>query len=59
MKFQDAMNRITGRQLRTVDTLYGSEDNLEGSAPSPRSAIRSGRAGSAVPAGSQISVCMR
>lgn len=29
-KFQDAMNRITGRHLRTVDILYGSEDNLEG-----------------------------
>lgn len=29
-KFQDAMNRITGRQLKTVDVLYGSEDNLEG-----------------------------
>ncbi|WP_271952585.1 carnitinyl-CoA dehydratase [Ruegeria faecimaris] len=29
-KFQDAMNRITGRQLPTVDILYGSEDNLEG-----------------------------
>jgi len=29
-KFQDAMNRITQRQLQTVDTLYGSEDNLEG-----------------------------
>ena len=29
-KFQDAMNRITRRQLQTVDTLYGSEDNLEG-----------------------------
>lgn len=29
-KFQDAMNRITSRQLRTVDVLYGSEDNLEG-----------------------------
>ncbi len=29
-KFQDAMNRITGRQLRSVDVLYGSEDNLEG-----------------------------
>ncbi len=29
-KFQDALNRITGRQLRTVDVLYGSEDNLEG-----------------------------
>ena len=28
--FQDAMNRITGRQLRSVDVLYGSEDNLEG-----------------------------
>ncbi|WOI32632.1 carnitinyl-CoA dehydratase [Tritonibacter scottomollicae] len=29
-KFQDAMNRVTGRQLRSVDVLYGSEDNLEG-----------------------------
>jgi len=29
-KFQDAMNRITTRQLQTVDVLYGSEDNLEG-----------------------------
>ncbi|MEL6503903.1 MAG: carnitinyl-CoA dehydratase [Pseudomonadota bacterium] len=29
-KFQDAMNRITKRQLRTVDTLYGSEDMMEG-----------------------------
>lgn len=29
-KFQDIMNRITKRQLRTVDALYGSEDNLEG-----------------------------
>ncbi len=29
-KFQDAMNRITKRQLRTVDTLYASEDQLEG-----------------------------
>ncbi|MEM9148319.1 MAG: carnitinyl-CoA dehydratase [Pseudomonadota bacterium] len=29
-KFQDAMNRITQRQLGTVDILYGSEDNLEG-----------------------------
>lgn len=29
-KFQDAMNRITNRQLRTVDILYGSEDQLEG-----------------------------
>lgn len=30
MKFQDAMNLITSRQFATVDTLYGSEDNLEG-----------------------------
>lgn len=30
MKFQDAMNRITGRQFETVDVLYGSEDNMEG-----------------------------
>ena len=29
-KFQDAMNRITGRHLRTVDKLYSSEDHLEG-----------------------------
>ena len=28
--FQDAMNRITGRHLRTVDVLYASEDQLEG-----------------------------
>ena len=30
MSFQDAMNRITGRQFETVDVLYGSEDNAEG-----------------------------
>lgn len=29
-KFQDALNRITKRQLKTVDTLYGSEDMMEG-----------------------------
>lgn len=29
-KFQDAMNRIIGRQLETVDVLYASEDQLEG-----------------------------
>ena len=29
-KFQNAMNRITKRQLRTVDVLYASEDQLEG-----------------------------
>ncbi len=29
-KFQDTMNKVTKRQLRTVDILYGSEDNLEG-----------------------------
>lgn len=29
-KFQDSMNRITKRQLKTVDVLYASEDNLEG-----------------------------
>jgi len=29
-KFQDSLNRITKRQLRTVDTLYGSSDLLEG-----------------------------
>jgi len=30
MKFQDGLNRITKRQFATVDTLYGSEDGLEG-----------------------------
>ena len=30
MKFQDALNRITNRQLTTVDKLYSSEDQLEG-----------------------------
>ncbi|NIZ62202.1 crotonobetainyl-CoA hydratase [Sedimentitalea sp. CY04] len=29
-KFQDAMNRITKSQLATVDTLYRSDDQLEG-----------------------------
>ncbi|MEE9315259.1 MAG: carnitinyl-CoA dehydratase [Rhizobiaceae bacterium] len=29
-KFQDALNRITTRQLASVDKLYGSEDMLEG-----------------------------
>ncbi len=29
-KFQDAMNRITGRQLESIDRLYSSEDQLEG-----------------------------
>ena len=29
-RFQDSMNRITGRQLRTVDILYSSEDQREG-----------------------------
>ena len=29
-KFQDALNRITQRQLQTVDTLYDSEDMREG-----------------------------
>jgi len=31
MRFQDAMNWITKRKFRTVDTLYASEDNREGS----------------------------
>ena len=30
MEFQDAMNWITKRKFRTVDILYGSEDNQEG-----------------------------
>ncbi len=29
-KFQDAMNRITKRQLRSIDVLYSSDDQLEG-----------------------------
>ena len=29
-KFQDALNRITGRQLASIDTLYSSEDQMEG-----------------------------
>jgi crotonobetainyl-CoA hydratase len=29
-KFQDTMNRITQRQLRSVDILYASEDQIEG-----------------------------
>ena len=29
-KFQDMMNRITKRQLATVDILYSSEDQMEG-----------------------------
>ena len=28
--FQDMMNRITKRQLPSVDVLYDSDDNLEG-----------------------------
>ncbi|MEM1299147.1 MAG: carnitinyl-CoA dehydratase [Pseudomonadota bacterium] len=30
MRFQDILSRITKRQLRTVDTLYASEDQIEG-----------------------------
>jgi len=30
MRFQDALNRVTKRQLPTVDRLYGSQDNQEG-----------------------------
>lgn len=30
MRFQDMLSRITQRQLRTVDRLYSSEDQLEG-----------------------------
>lgn len=30
MKFQDALDRVTSRQLETVDRLYGSEDLMEG-----------------------------
>jgi len=30
LTFQDAMNKVTRRQLATVDALYGSEDNMEG-----------------------------
>ncbi|HUS54730.1 MAG TPA: carnitinyl-CoA dehydratase [Thermohalobaculum sp.] len=30
MKFQDALNRVTKRQFKTIDILYGSDDNFEG-----------------------------
>ena len=30
MRFRDALDRVTGRQLATVDRLYSSEDQLEG-----------------------------
>ncbi|MBV9832187.1 MAG: crotonobetainyl-CoA hydratase [Marmoricola sp.] len=30
LTFQEAMDLVTQRKLETVDTLYGSEDNLEG-----------------------------
>ena len=30
MKFQDIMNRVTKKQLVTVETLYDSEDGMEG-----------------------------
>lgn len=30
MRFQDMLNRVANRQLRTVDKLYSSEDQLEG-----------------------------
>jgi len=30
MRFQDMLNRVTQRQLNTVDKLYSSEDQLEG-----------------------------
>ena len=29
-RFQDTMNKVTKSQLETVDTLYNSEDGLEG-----------------------------
>ena len=30
MKFQDALEKITKRKFKTVDTLYSSEDQIEG-----------------------------
>ncbi len=30
LRFQDSLNRVTKRQLATVDRLYSSEDQLEG-----------------------------
>jgi len=30
MRFQDALNRVTKRQIASVDRLYGSEDLMEG-----------------------------
>ena len=32
MKFLNALKKITGREFPTVDTLYSSEDQLEGAA---------------------------
>jgi crotonobetainyl-CoA hydratase len=43
MKFQDALNRITGSQFETVERLYRSEDQLEGARAFAEGAIRSGR----------------
>ena len=30
MRFQDMLNRVSKRQVHTVDKLYSSEDQLEG-----------------------------
>ncbi len=43
LRFQDALNRITKRQMPTVDRLYSSEDQLEGAVPLPKSGTRSGK----------------
>ena len=43
-KFQDALNRVTRRQLATVDRLYGSED-IAGGLPRLRREARPGLEG--------------
>ena len=52
MKFQEGMNWITKRQFSTVDTLYGSEDDMEVSRPLPKNAIRCGKVSNALNASS-------
>ena len=49
-KFQDAMNRITKRQLRSVDVLYDSEDQMEGAraVAEKRDPVWKGREGEAL-----------